>query len=1464
MKGKDRESIVRLREYKSTGAGRVYGERNRGTKMGKVGCHTHHNTHSNSGVNSASRRRLMKGMCGSGSTSTSGGKKPRSGSSSVKLPPPPPPPPQSLVLDEDSGFGGDQSLDSESSLPGLPSPGVHPTSQVTSTALSLSGSSAQQLSSSLSQASSSTPVSLSASLSSAALAAATLGSTGSLATLSSILPSLAMVPQAKLLLVSLLQGSSCGAGGGNSQQQQPPSPPATTHKGQEGRDSSPSSVLHPSTTPEVHPKVVEKPRSSSLKKTTTVPGLVELGGEEAQELPTSSKASVPPLVSFRDVSLLSSIHNFKGNSGGSSLVCVEGSGGKLCGSKVGGKVGGGVNRPGVPSSPPSLSSQMSARSSDRTVELRLVSQPEEQHRARYQTEGSRGAVKDRSGSGHPTVKLMGFHKRTTLQVFVGWDTGKLGPHMFYQVCRVTGKNSTPCQERQIEGTAVIETVLEPENDMTMSCDCVGILKERNVDVEHRFNTAVSRGRKKSTKCRLVFRTFVTLPSGVIETLQVVSQPIACTQPPGIPEICRKSLSQCSVEGGEDLFILGKNFLKDAVVIFQRQGAKAHTIWEEKVLPDKDSLQPIHLVVKVPGYCDQSITEEVTVDVMVSSGGRTSEPHPLTYLPLPPPPQPQPPPPHSPVLLTKRELPHLTDTWEDKPLPKGVSPCALQLNRHYTETGTLPSPLPDFSPVPTTTNPSQSHVTTTQVSGGASSTTGIQALARAPAPAVRTSRVLLSPTKKMGVRGSRLSPRSSRAASTPAQSPAIAPALASTLAPPTLAPAPALTPNSNTTPSLNPVTIPSPTPTSSLQPAPISNPSMSLQTTAGTSQGMGLDQSVVELKHEDETVTEDGGIPGLQGGVSLEVLVEMLKVVQKFPTGSTIHNSVLLLVERLINSMRGQLTSQCKSEVKTGQDEPLPGYPSAAAPTHTLNLTPSSTLTLTGTSTPVVTMATTPIPTLGSLTKNEKCVSRGFATPPTVPLPSSTSLTLPATSTVSLLPFTVLSALPSTVCAGPKVARVAPVAPVAPMIPVAPTTVVSSPALARAVRVCVAEEPPLKKPREDDDTTVTEGYQLVATHHCPAAHISTPLSTTFTPSTNAFLTHKLSTSTHNTLTVSPPSVATPSTHHLAAAPLAPALYQQDLDTQNSDTHTQPQINLHTQNTVVQADINLQSTTTQSHMELHTQNTARHAHIDLHTQNTGTQAHLELHRQSAVTTQSQQHIDLQHHTHSTDQQPIVPSPLAPPTQSMGVQQTLTQQQQHNQPQPSLSVQQQSLNLEQHTSQQQQPQTMAMQQQNLGVSEQQQNLSMEQRTQQQSLTVSSLNNPSSSSGTGLSVQSNMPSQVSDPLLSQAPLCPMLPTSTPSSTSQSSLPTFTQAPASSSTALTRSDPLLSQSSPVTPLRIESSGSPPATSRSEGGGGVRTILASNPSTNTEVSMQNEVTSAINLSETELLNYFDPNCFDNV
>jgi nuclear factor of activated T-cells 5 len=60
--------------------------------------------------------------------------------------------------------------------------------------------------------------------------------------------------------------------------------------------------------------------------------------------------------------------------------------------------------------------QLIAVSRDHTVQLQIITQPETQHRARYQTEGSRGAVKDKSGNGFPVVKLNGYTKPATLQV----------------------------------------------------------------------------------------------------------------------------------------------------------------------------------------------------------------------------------------------------------------------------------------------------------------------------------------------------------------------------------------------------------------------------------------------------------------------------------------------------------------------------------------------------------------------------------------------------------------------------------------------------------------------------------------------------------------------------------------------------------------------------------------------------------------------------------------------------------------------------------------------------------------------------------------------------------------------------------------------------------------------------------------------------------------------------------------
>ncbi|XP_011702519.1 PREDICTED: nuclear factor of activated T-cells 5 isoform X2 [Wasmannia auropunctata] len=303
--------------------------------------------------------------------------------------------------------------------------------------------------------------------------------------------------------------------------------------------------------------------------------------------------------------------------------------------------------PNTHQGPITLISQLSNVSADGKTQLQIVCQPEQQHRARYQTEGSRGAVKDRSGNGFPIVRLIGYDKPTNLQVFIGTDLGRVAPHMFYQACRVSGKNSTPCIERKLDGTIVIEIDMDPAKDVT--CDCVGILKERNVDVEHRFPQEAGllqgRSKKKSTRCRMVFRTTLTHADGTTETLQVCSQPIVCTQPPGIPEICKKSLTSCPCTGGLELIILGKNFLKDTRVVFQLDSddltSSLEPHWECTVLPDKEHLHPVHLVCVIPPYRRQDLapTETVSVKLFAVSSGKTSEPHTFLYTAVSTPPQP---------------------------------------------------------------------------------------------------------------------------------------------------------------------------------------------------------------------------------------------------------------------------------------------------------------------------------------------------------------------------------------------------------------------------------------------------------------------------------------------------------------------------------------------------------------------------------------------------------------------------------------------------------------------------------------------------------------------------------------------------------------------------------------------------------------------------------------------------------
>ncbi|XP_029446695.1 nuclear factor of activated T-cells, cytoplasmic 1 isoform X6 [Rhinatrema bivittatum] len=203
-------------------------------------------------------------------------------------------------------------------------------------------------------------------------------------------------------------------------------------------------------------------------------------------------------------------------------------------------------------------------------ELRLEVQPKSHHRAHYETEGSRGAVKASAG-GHPIVQLHGYleSEPLTVQLFIGTaDDRLLRPHAFYQVHRITGKTvSTTSHETILSNTKVLEIPLLPENNMRAIIDCAGILKLRNSDIELRKGeTDIGR---KNTRVRLVFRVHIPQPNGRTLSLQVSSNPIECSQRSAqeLPLVEKQSIDSFPVIGGKKMVLSGHNFLQDSKVIF---------------------------------------------------------------------------------------------------------------------------------------------------------------------------------------------------------------------------------------------------------------------------------------------------------------------------------------------------------------------------------------------------------------------------------------------------------------------------------------------------------------------------------------------------------------------------------------------------------------------------------------------------------------------------------------------------------------------------------------------------------------------------------------------------------------------------------------------------------------------------------------------------------------------------------
>ncbi|XP_067301733.1 nuclear factor of activated T-cells, cytoplasmic 2 isoform X2 [Pseudorasbora parva] len=271
-------------------------------------------------------------------------------------------------------------------------------------------------------------------------------------------------------------------------------------------------------------------------------------------------------------------------------------------------------------------------------ELHIEVQPKPHHRAHYETEGSRGAVKAPTG-GHPVVQLRGYRGKEPLglQIFIGTaDERILKPHAFYQVHRITGKTvTTTSYEKILNNTKVLEIPLEPKNNMKAIIDCAGILKLRNADIELRKGeTDIGR---KNTRVRLVFRIHIPQQGGQHVSLQAASHPIECSQRSAheLPMVEKQDMDACSVLGGQQMILTGQNFSADSKVIFMEKTHDGQQIWELEATVDKDKSQASMLFIEVPPYRDPSICHPVKVNFYVINGKRKrSQPQHFTYTPLP--------------------------------------------------------------------------------------------------------------------------------------------------------------------------------------------------------------------------------------------------------------------------------------------------------------------------------------------------------------------------------------------------------------------------------------------------------------------------------------------------------------------------------------------------------------------------------------------------------------------------------------------------------------------------------------------------------------------------------------------------------------------------------------------------------------------------------------------------------------
>ncbi|KFB41619.1 hypothetical protein ZHAS_00009236 [Anopheles sinensis] len=196
--------------------------------------------------------------------------------------------------------------------------------------------------------------------------------------------------------------------------------------------------------------------------------------------------------------------------------------------------------------------------------------------------------------------------------------GHIRPHPFYEVFLIPSKHSHACTEDFVDGTRMLCITLTP--GMPLRCDFIGIRTVSYEILQTRFpGLSLNAIHKKKTKCfRIAFRAIVCDRLGGAFKLQMRSNMIYYrSKEEAKPVVDMVSHVYSCVHGGLRLMIFGKNFTKEALVIFR------FTTLHVAVKPCRKSLKATHLACIVPPFERQDIEKTVAIEVFIQCGTDTN-------------------------------------------------------------------------------------------------------------------------------------------------------------------------------------------------------------------------------------------------------------------------------------------------------------------------------------------------------------------------------------------------------------------------------------------------------------------------------------------------------------------------------------------------------------------------------------------------------------------------------------------------------------------------------------------------------------------------------------------------------------------------------------------------------------------------------------------------------------------------